>query len=124
MLGMHLTPNGQVRKDVDFVIEGTGNIPVLREHLPAIRSKLGFTEVTSVRQGRQYERYRRVFRNENNSTDPVISRRWTALQAPDGIVTTIRYASVDPGLRCPLKSTDWARTARVGAVTPTVPPGF
>jgi hypothetical protein len=44
MLGMHLTPNGQVRKDVDFVIEGSGNIPVLRERLPAIRSKLGFTE--------------------------------------------------------------------------------
>jgi predicted nucleotidyltransferase len=99
MLGMHLTPNGQVRKDVDFVIEGVGNIPVLREHLPAIRSKLGFTEVTSVRQGRRYERYRRVFRNENNSTDLVISRRWTALQAPDGIVTTIRFR--DPAVRLP-----------------------
>jgi predicted nucleotidyltransferase len=60
MIGLHLTPDGSVRKDVDFVIEGAGNIPVLREHLPAIRSKLGFTEVTSARQGRQYERYRRV----------------------------------------------------------------
>jgi predicted nucleotidyltransferase len=99
MLDMHLTPNGQVRKDVDFVIEGTSNIPVLREHLPAIRSKLGFTEVTSARQSRQYERYRRVFRNQNNSTDLVISRRWTALQAPDGIVTTIRFR--DPAVRLP-----------------------
>ena len=27
MLGMHLTPNGQVRKDVDFVIEGAGTSP-------------------------------------------------------------------------------------------------
>jgi len=91
MLGMHLTPDGTVRKDVDFVIEGAGNIPVLREHLPAIRSKLRFTEVTSARQGRQYERYRRVFRNDNNSTDLVITRRWTALQAPNGVVTTIRF---------------------------------
>lgn len=91
MLGMHLTPDGHVRKDIDFVIEGTGNIPVLRDHLPAIRSELGFKEVPSVRQGRQYERYRRVFRNENNSTDLVISRRWTALQAPNGVVTTIRF---------------------------------
>jgi hypothetical protein len=99
MLGMHLTPDGNVRKDVDFVIEGAGNIPVLREHLPAIRSKLGFTEVTSARQGRQYERYRRVFRNENNSTDLVITRRWTALQAPNGIVTTIRFR--DPAVRTP-----------------------
>lgn len=63
------------------------------------RSKLGFTEVTGARQGRQYERYRRVFRNENNSTDLVISRRWTALQAPDGIVTTIRFR--DPAVRLP-----------------------
>jgi hypothetical protein len=99
MLGMHLNEDGGVRKDVDFVIEGTGNIPVLREHLPAIRSRLGFTEVTSARQGRQYERYRRVFRNENNSTDLVISRRWTALQAPDGVVTTIRFC--DPAVGTP-----------------------
>jgi hypothetical protein len=99
MLGMHLTPSGSVRKDVDFVIEGTGNIGVLREQLPAIRSRLGFTEVTGTRQGRQYERYRRVFRNENNSTDLVISRRWTAVQAPSGIVTTIRFR--DPAVRVP-----------------------
>jgi hypothetical protein len=34
--GMHLNPDGTVRKDVDIVIEGIGNILVLREHLPAI----------------------------------------------------------------------------------------
>jgi hypothetical protein len=99
MLGMHLNEAGEVRKDIDFVIEGAGNIAVLREHLPAIRSRLGFTEVTSARQGRQHERYRRVFRNENNSTDLVISRRWTALQAPDGVVATIRFR--DPAVRTP-----------------------
>lgn len=37
------------------------------------------------------ERYRRVFRNQDKSTDLVISRRWTALQAPGGVVTTIRF---------------------------------
>jgi predicted nucleotidyltransferase len=99
MLGMHLTPNGTVRKDVDFVIEGAASIPVLREHLPEIRERLGFTEVTTARQGRQHERYQRVFRNENNSTDMVITRRWTALQAPNGIVTTIRFR--DPAIRTP-----------------------
>jgi hypothetical protein len=99
MLGMHLNGNGRVRKDVDFVIEGISNIPVLREHLAAIRSRLGFTEVTRARQGRQYQRYRRVFRNQFNSTDLVISRRWTALQAPGGVVTTIRFR--DPAVRMP-----------------------
>ena len=104
MLGMHLTPDGSVRKDVDFVIEGTGNIPILREHLPAIRSRLGFTEVNSARQGRQYERYRRVFRNDNNSTDLVITRRWTALQAPNGVVTTIRFRDASVRMRYQLCS--------------------
>jgi hypothetical protein len=99
MLGMHLTAEGAVRKDVDFVVEGAKNIAVLRDHLPAIREKLGFTEVTPARQGRQYERYRRVFRNENNSTGLVIGRRWTAVQSPGGIVTTIRFR--DPGVRLP-----------------------
>jgi hypothetical protein len=99
MLGMHLTPAGTIRKDVDFVIDGAGNIPVLREHLPAIRARLGFTEPATARQGRQYERYRRVFRNPNNSTSLVISRRWTALQAPNGVVTTIRFR--DPAIRIP-----------------------
>jgi hypothetical protein len=102
MLGMHLTPHGSVRKDIDFVIEGTRNVPVLREHLPAIRSKLGFTEVISARQGRQYERYRRVFRNQNNSTDLVITRRWTALQAPTG--SSPPSASATPPPACP---TSW-----------------
>jgi hypothetical protein len=105
MLGMHLTPDRKVRKDVDFVIEGVGNIPVLREHLPAIRSRLGFTEVTSTRQDRQYQRYRRVFRNQNNSTDLVISRRWTAVQAPNGVVTTIRFRDTAVRMPCELAAT-------------------
>ena len=113
MLGMHLTPDGTVRKDVDFVIEGAGNIPVLREHLPAIRSKLRFTEVTSARQGRQYERYRRVFRNDNNSTDLVITRRGPPCRAPNGVVTTIRFAT--PLSACPTSwpalSWQWPRTS-------------
>jgi predicted nucleotidyltransferase len=99
MLGLHLTPSGHVRKDVDFVIEGTSNISVLREHLPAIRARLGFTAVSSDRQARQHKRYRRVFRNENNAIALVISRRWTALQVPSGVVTTIRFR--DPAIRMP-----------------------
>jgi hypothetical protein len=58
-----------------------------------------FLITDAARQGRQYHRYRRVFRNQNNSTDLVISRRWTAVQAPSGIVTTIRFR--DPAVRLP-----------------------
>ncbi|WP_273937325.1 hypothetical protein [Kutzneria chonburiensis] len=46
MFGLHLTPEGKVRKDVDFVLEGVENIPTLRQTLPEIRKRLGFTEVS------------------------------------------------------------------------------
>ncbi|ADP79676.1 hypothetical protein [Pseudofrankia inefficax] len=91
MLGLHLTPAGAVRKDVDFVIEGLANLDVLRKELPGIRGRLGFTVVSPERQRLQYERYRRVFRNENNSIEAVIARRWTGLQLSPDVVTTIRF---------------------------------
>lgn len=90
MFGLHLTPEGTVRKDIDFVIQGIGNVPVLRQQLPKIREKLGFTTVTPERQLQQYARYRRVFRNENNSIRSIIARRWTGLQLSPSVVTTIR----------------------------------
>ena len=42
---------------------------------------------------------RAMFRNQNNSTNLVITRRWTALQAPNGVVTTIRFR--DAAVRMP-----------------------
>jgi hypothetical protein len=91
MFGLHLTPEGQVRKDVDFVIDGLANLDVLRKELPGIRDRLGFTAVSPERQRLQHERYRRVFRNENNSIGAIIARRWTGLQLSPDVVTTIRF---------------------------------
>ena len=90
MFGLHLTPRGTVRKDVDFVIQDLANVEVLRKELPGIRDRLGFTTVTAERQIQQYERYRRVFRNDNNSIRSIIARRWTGLQLSNDVVTTIR----------------------------------
>jgi hypothetical protein len=75
MFGMHLTPDGAVRKDVDFVVEGLDNVEQLRKTLPSIRARLGFTAVSATRQRTQYERYRTVFRNDRNSIGPIIARR-------------------------------------------------
>lgn len=96
MFGLHLTPAGHIRKDVDFVIQGTEHIEPLRQHLSKIREKLGFTTVTVERQAQQYTRYRRVFRNKNNSLRLIISRRWTGVQLSDQVVSTIRIR--DPRL--------------------------
>jgi hypothetical protein len=90
MFGLHLTREGTVRKDVDFVIEGLGNVGPLRKALPGIRARLGFTAVSPERQRRQYQRYQRIFRNDRNSTEAIIARRWTGLQLSDDVVTTIR----------------------------------
>jgi hypothetical protein len=101
MFGLHLTPEGNIRKDIDFVIQGLTNIEILRQQLPRIRESLGFTRVTTERQLRQYDRYRRVFRNENNSIQSIIARRWTGLQSSEGVVTTIRLR--DPTFTIPLE---------------------
>jgi hypothetical protein len=50
MLGMRLNEDAGVREDVDFVIEGAGNVPSCASNLSAIRSRLGFSEVTRSRQ--------------------------------------------------------------------------
>jgi predicted nucleotidyltransferase len=99
MFGLHLTPEGNIRKDIDFVIQGIANVAVLRQQIPKIREKLGFATVTVERQLQQYDRYQRIFRNQNNSIRSIIARRWTGLQLSEQVVTTIRLR--DPALTIP-----------------------
>ncbi|WP_241835437.1 hypothetical protein [Pseudofrankia asymbiotica] len=101
MFGLHLAADGTVRKDVDFVVEGLGHVDALRQALPRIRERLGFTTVTPGRQLQQYARYQKVFRNDKNSIMPIIERRWTGLQLADDVVTTIRLR--EPSYRTALE---------------------
>lgn len=101
MFGLHTTPEGAIRKDIDFVIQGIKKVSRLRQHLPVIRNRLGFTAVTAERQLQQYARYQRVFRNENNSIRAIIERRWTALQLSESVVSTIRLR--DPTFTMPIE---------------------
>lgn len=91
MFHLHLTSEGQVRKDVDFVIEGLDNVEKLRHSLPEIRQHLGFHEVSEARQFQQYQRYQRVFQNNRNTIKEIIKRRWTGLQLSENIVSTLRF---------------------------------
>lgn len=91
MFNLHLTKEGNVGKDVDFVIQGLENIDKLKKYLPSIREELGFTEVSKKRQYRQYQRYLRVFHNKNNTIKEIIKRRWTGLQLSEDVVSTIRF---------------------------------
>lgn len=99
MFGLHTTPDGAVRKDIDFVIQGINSVPTLREQMPKIREKLGFATITPERQLQQYARYQKVFRNENNSIESIIARRWTGLQLSPAVVSTIRLR--DPAITTP-----------------------
>lgn len=99
MFGLHRTPEGTVRKDIDFVLQGLTNVALLRRWLPEIRNKLGFTAISIERQRQQYQRYQRVFRNENNSIEPIVKRRWTGLQLSTSVVSTLRFR--DKGITIP-----------------------
>jgi predicted nucleotidyltransferase len=91
MFHFHLLPTGQVRKDVDFVIEGLEHVERFQRCLPEIRQQLGFQEISEARQVRQYQRYQRVFHNTRNTLQEIIQRRWTGLQLSEQIVSTLRF---------------------------------
>jgi predicted nucleotidyltransferase len=91
MFHFHLLPDGQVRTDVDFVIEGLEHVEKLRRCLPGIRAQLGFQEINEARQVQQYQRYQRVFQNTRNTLQEIIKRRWTGLQLSEQIVSTLRF---------------------------------
>jgi hypothetical protein len=91
MFNLHLLPGGQVRKDVDFVIESLENVEKLRCALPEIRQQLGFYEISEARQLQQYRRYQRVFQNNRNTIKEIIKRRWTGLQLSEEVVSTLRF---------------------------------
>jgi hypothetical protein len=105
MFGLHLTPEGKVRKDIDFVIQGLACVGELRRRLPEIRDRLGFTNITAERQLRQYARYQRVFRNDNNSIRSIIARRWTGLQLSEQVATTVRLRDPTQTMRVELVTT-------------------
>lgn len=91
MFNLHLTPEGLVRKDVDFVIDGLDHVDLLRRSLPGIRQHLGFHEISEIRQFQQYQRYQKVFQNKHNTMKEIIKRRWTGLQLSEHIVSTLRF---------------------------------
>lgn len=91
MFNLHLTPEGQIRKDIDFVIEGLQNVEKLRLSLPGIRQQLGFHEISEARQIQQYLRYQRVFQNNRNTLKEIIKRRWTGLQLSEHVASTLRF---------------------------------
>ena len=91
MFLFHLTSQGQVRKDVDFVIEGIEHVASLQRALPEMRRTLGFQEISEARQLQQYQRYQHVFQNERNTIQEIIRRRWSGLQLSEQIVSTLRF---------------------------------
>ncbi|MGH2508233.1 MAG: hypothetical protein ACRDHZ_12640 [Ktedonobacteraceae bacterium] len=88
MFDLHLTPDGLVRKDIDFVIDGLDHVDTLQHSLPEIRQHLGFHEIS---EARQYQRYQKVFQNNHNTIREIIKRRWTGLQLSESIVSTLRF---------------------------------
>lgn len=109
--GLHLNNEGQVRNDVDFFIEGLGNIPVLRTHLPEIRRRFGFTEYSAESEAKIEGGWKQVFTNPDNSYDKIMARRWSGMQIVQGagrvVLNTFRFR--DTGVHTSLDVVDSSR---------------
>lgn len=92
--GLHQNPDGSIKNDVDFFIEGLGNVPKLEQHLTEVREDLGFTDYTDISQQGILQAWAKVFRNPNNSLSAIMARRWSGMQLSDGgrtVLNTFRF---------------------------------
>jgi predicted nucleotidyltransferase len=78
--GLHLNKAGTIKNDVDFFIEGLENVPKLAAHLHEVREELGFTDYDPSTQEEICKGWRKVFRNEHNTFERIIDRRWSGMQ--------------------------------------------
>ncbi len=100
--GLHQNPDGSIKNDVDFFIEGLDNVGRLEQHLSKVREGLGFTDYTDASQQGILKSWSKVFRNPNNSLDAIMARRWSGMQLSDGdriVLNTFRFR--DRGVRPP-----------------------
>lgn len=108
--GLHLNGQGKVRNDVDFFIEGLANIPLLRQHLPAIRQRYGFTEYTSASEAKIMDGWKQVFTRPTNSYDKIMARRWSGMQivldAGRVVLNTFRFRDTSVHTSLDVVSTD------------------
>lgn len=92
--GMHQNPDGTIKNDVDFFIEGLSNVPLLETKLTEVREDLGFSDYTSDSQQGILTAWSKVFRNPNNTLEEIMSRRWSGMQFRDGdktVLNTFRF---------------------------------
>lgn len=92
--GMHLNPDGTIKNDVDFFINGLGNVPILGERLHEVREDLGFTDYTDSSLEGIARAWTNVFRHPNNSLAAIMARRWSGMQFDDGgriVLNTFRF---------------------------------
>jgi hypothetical protein len=100
--GLQLTPDGNIRNDLDFFIEGLDNVPILEKRLAEVRESLGFTDYTLVSQRRIITTWANVFRNPNCTLVEILQRRWSGMQCTRGdkvVLNTFRFR--DKGVTTP-----------------------
>lgn len=92
--GLHQNPDGSIKNDVDFFIEGLEHVTGLERHLREVREDLGFTDYTHASQQGILRAWSKVFRNPNNSLGAIMDRRWSGMQLSGGdkaVLNTFRF---------------------------------
>lgn len=87
--GLHQNPDGSIKNDVDFFIEGLENVAELERRLREVREDLGFTDYSHASQQGILRAWSKVFRNPNNSLGAIMDRRWSGMQLSDGNTTVL-----------------------------------
>lgn len=96
--GLHLNAIGDIKNDVDFFIQGIENAPKLEKHLREVREDLGFIDYDEPTQLEICKGWQKVFRNNNNSFDRIIERRWSGMQLNTSIgkvLNTFRFRDIN-----------------------------
>lgn len=83
-----------ISKDVDFSIYGKENLHKYYENINYLKNKLNVTSITKEHINYQYDKHKVKF-NEECDLKEIISRNWSGIELPNGVLSTPRFIDIN-----------------------------
>lgn len=83
-----------ISKDVDFSIYGKENLHKYYDNVNYIKNKLNVTSITTEHINYQYDKHKVKF-NESCDLKEIISRNWSGIELPNGVLSTPRFIDIN-----------------------------